>query len=162
MPGPLEGLMVVDATWGMPAGIASHLLADYGATVVKLERPGGSPQGHDVLRGVLDRGKWSVEADLGTAAGMQTAHTLLAGADVWMESFGPGRAAALGLGYDELHARYPRLIQASYTGYGHSGPWRGWRGVSHRRSRPCLLVRASLVRRECEPIVVVGIGASSV
>ena len=124
MPGPLEGLTVVDATWGMPAGIASHLLADYGATVVKLERPGGSPQGHDVLRGVLDRGKWSVEADLGTAAGMQTAHTLLAGADVWMESFGPGRAAALGLGYDELHARYPRLIQASYTGYGHSGPWR--------------------------------------
>jgi crotonobetainyl-CoA:carnitine CoA-transferase CaiB-like acyl-CoA transferase len=124
MPGPLEGLMVVDATWGMPAGIASHLLADYGATVVKLERPGGSPQGHDVLRGVLDRGKWSVEADLGTAAGMQTTHTLLAGADVWMESFGPGRAVALGLGYDELHARYPRLIQASYTGYGHSGPWR--------------------------------------
>jgi crotonobetainyl-CoA:carnitine CoA-transferase CaiB-like acyl-CoA transferase len=124
MPGPLEGLVVVDATWGMPASIASHLLADYGATVIKLERPGGGPQGHDVLRSVLDRGKGSVEADLTTPEGMQTAHTLLAAADVWMESFGPGRAAELGLGYDELHARYPRLIQASYTGYGHSGPWR--------------------------------------
>jgi len=111
MAGPLEGLVVVDATWGMPAGIASHLLADYGATVIKLERPGGGPYGHDVLRSVLDRGKWSVEADVATA-------------DVWLESFGPGRAAELGLGYDELHARYPRLIQATFTGYGRSGPWR--------------------------------------
>jgi crotonobetainyl-CoA:carnitine CoA-transferase CaiB-like acyl-CoA transferase len=124
MAGPLEGLVVADATWGMPAGIASHLLADYGATVIKLERPGGGPHGHDILRSVLDRGKWSVEADLATPGGRQVAHTLLAAADVWLESFGPGRAAELGLGYDELHARYPRLIQASFTGYGHSGPWR--------------------------------------
>jgi crotonobetainyl-CoA:carnitine CoA-transferase CaiB-like acyl-CoA transferase len=124
MAGPLEGLVVVDATWGMPAGIASHLLADYGATVIKVERPGGGPYGHDILRSVLDRGKWSVEADLTTAEGRQVAHTLLAAADVWLESFGPGRAAGLGLGYDELHARYPRLIQATFTGYGHSGPWR--------------------------------------
>jgi crotonobetainyl-CoA:carnitine CoA-transferase CaiB-like acyl-CoA transferase len=124
MAGPLEGLVVVDATWGMPAGIASHLLADYGATVIKLERPGGGPSGHDILRSVLDRGKWSVEADLATPEGLQVAHTALAAADVWLESFGPGRAAALGLGYDELHARYPRLIQATFTGYGHSGPWR--------------------------------------
>lgn len=124
MAGPLEGLVVVDATWGMPAGIASHLLADYGATVIKLERPGGGPSGHDILRSVLDRGKWSVEADLATAEGLQIAHTLLAAADVWLESFGPGRAADLGLGYDELHARYPRLIQATFTGYGHGGPWR--------------------------------------
>jgi crotonobetainyl-CoA:carnitine CoA-transferase CaiB-like acyl-CoA transferase len=124
MTGPLEGLVVVDATWGMPAGIASHLLADYGATVIKLERPGGGPSGHDILRSVLDRGKWSVEADLATADGLQVAHTLLAAADVWLESFGPGRAAELGLGYDELHARYPRLIQATFTGYGRSGPLR--------------------------------------
>ena len=124
MAGPLEGLVVVDATWGMPAGIASHLLSDYGATVIKLERPGGGPSGHDILRSVLDRGKWSVEADLATADGLQVAHTLLAAADVWLESFGPGRAAELGLGYDELHARYPRLIQATFTGYGCSGPWR--------------------------------------
>jgi crotonobetainyl-CoA:carnitine CoA-transferase CaiB-like acyl-CoA transferase len=124
MAGPLEGLVVVDATWGMPAGITSHLLADYGATVIKLERPGGGPSGHDILRGVLDRGKWSVEADLTTAEGLQVAHTLLAAADVWLESFGPGRAAELGLGYDELHARYPRLIQATFTGYGQDGPLR--------------------------------------
>ena len=124
MAGPLEGVVVVDATWGMPAGIASHLLADYGATVIKLERPGGGPSGHDILRSVLDRGKWSVEADLATPEGLQVAHTLLAAADVWLESFGPGRAADLGLGYDELRARYPRLIQATFTGYGHSGPWR--------------------------------------
>ena len=61
---------------------------------------------------------------LATADGLQVAHTLLAAADVWLESFGPGRAAELGLGYDELHARYPRLIQATFTGYGCSGPWR--------------------------------------
>ena len=77
----------------MPAGIASHLLADYGATVIKLERPGGGPSGHDILRSVLDRGKWSVEADLATPEGLQVAHALLAAADVWLESFGPGRAA---------------------------------------------------------------------
>jgi crotonobetainyl-CoA:carnitine CoA-transferase CaiB-like acyl-CoA transferase len=122
--GPLAGLVVVDASWGMPAGIASLLLSDYGATVIKLERPGGGPQGHDVMRGVLDRGKWSVEADLTTDAGRATARTLLAGADVWLESFGAGRAGELGLGYDELHAEFPRLVQVSYTGYGQTGPWR--------------------------------------
>jgi crotonobetainyl-CoA:carnitine CoA-transferase CaiB-like acyl-CoA transferase len=148
MPGPLEGLVVVDATWGMPAGIASHLLSDYGAIVIKLERPGGGPFGHDVLRSVLDRGKRSVEADLATAAGREVAHSLLAGADVWLESFGPGRAAGLGLGYEELHARYPRLIQASYTGYGHGGPWRDRPGFDSLVAARCGLQAEQSGHRE--------------
>jgi len=57
MPGPLDGLLVVDATWGMPGAVATLMLADYGARVVKLERPGG-PDG--VNRRAWDRGKWTV------------------------------------------------------------------------------------------------------
>ncbi len=79
MSGPLEGLVVVDASWGMPTAIATMILADYGATVIKVERP-GSGSGDTNLRKLLDRGKWSVALDLETSAGRASLIDLLANA----------------------------------------------------------------------------------
>ena len=122
MAGPLDGLVVIDASWGMPAAISTMLLADYGARVVKLERPGGPADADSVLRKSTDRGKWSVEADLSTPEGRAIAERLAAGADVFVESFGAGRADALGIGYDAWHEKFPELVYCSVTGYGTDGP----------------------------------------
>lgn len=121
MSGPLEGLVVVDASWGMPTAIATMILADYGATVIKVERP-GSGSGDTNLRKLLDRGKWSVALDLETSAGRASLIDLLANADVFVESFGAGRADELGIGYPTVGAQYPELIYTSVTGYGNVGP----------------------------------------
>ncbi|MGW5382207.1 CaiB/BaiF CoA transferase family protein [Nocardia sp. NPDC003963] len=122
MAGPLDGLVVIDASWGMPAALATMMLADYGARVVKLERPGGGSGADSVLRKTTDRGKWSVEADLRTPAGRGVAEQLVAGADVFVESFGTGRADALGIGYEPWHEKFPELVYCSVTGYGNDGP----------------------------------------
>jgi crotonobetainyl-CoA:carnitine CoA-transferase CaiB-like acyl-CoA transferase len=124
MPGPIEGLAVVDASWGAPGAIASMILADYGAQVVKVERPGGGPDSHSVTRSVWERGKASVELDVRSASGRDRLMELLAGADVFIESFGPGRAEQLGIGYDRMRSSCPQLVYCSLTGYGCQGPWR--------------------------------------
>ncbi len=120
MGGPLQGLVVVDASWGMPSAVATMLLSDYGATVIKVERPGSG--GNSDLRKLLDRGKWSVELDLTTDEGRESLFALLGNADVFVESFGAGRADAMGIGFDIVGARYPELIYTSVTGYGDVGP----------------------------------------
>jgi crotonobetainyl-CoA:carnitine CoA-transferase CaiB-like acyl-CoA transferase len=124
MSAPLDGLLVVDASWGMPGAVAGMLLADYGARVVKVERPGGGPDARSVTRAAWDRGKWSVEADVATPDGVETLFSLLETADVFVESSGPGRAEAAGYGYDTVHERLPGLVYCSISGYGPDGPWR--------------------------------------
>ena len=121
MPGPLHGLVVVDAGWGMPSAVSGMILADYGARVVKLERPGGGPDHQAVTRKAWDRGKWSVECDLGQPDGAARAADLLERADVFIESFGPGRSPE-GFTADAIAARFPHLVHTSFTGYGHDGP----------------------------------------
>lgn len=122
MAGPLDGLVVIDASWGMPAAVSTMMLADYGARVIKVERPGGGPDAGANIRKSTDRGKWSVEADPHTDEGRAIIRGLVANADVLVESFGVGKADALGLGYDELHAQFPELVYVSVTGYGNVGP----------------------------------------
>ena len=129
MAGPLDGLIVVDAGWGQPAAVTSMLLADYGARVVKVERPGGGPDRTSITRAAWDRGKWSVEADLSTPHGRERLLGLIDGADVLIESDGAGRAAEAGYGYEALHERLPRLVYCSISAYGQDGPHRdrpGW------------------------------------
>lgn len=112
MPGPLDGLFVVDTTWGMPGGLAGMLLADYGATVLKVERPGGGADAGSLLRRVVERGKWSVTLEPSLLEG------LLARADVLLDS----GAADDALG--ELRtviARHPHLVHCRITGYGLDG-----------------------------------------
>jgi crotonobetainyl-CoA:carnitine CoA-transferase CaiB-like acyl-CoA transferase len=124
MPGPLEGLVAVDASWGMPGAVTSMILADYGATVVKVERPGGGPDRDSPARAAWERGKRSVTLDLTAPEGAARLRSLIAGADVFVESFRPGVADRLGFGYDRIHREQPATIYCSITGYGQDGPWR--------------------------------------
>jgi crotonobetainyl-CoA:carnitine CoA-transferase CaiB-like acyl-CoA transferase len=112
VPGPLQDLLVVERTWGLPGAIAGMVLADYGATVVKIERPGGGPDAGTVLRRVVDRGKWSIELDPADPTTQQTIEALLARADVVLAATPPdGRAPTHG-----------RLVHCTITGYGLDGP----------------------------------------
>lgn len=128
--GPLAGLKVLDASAGAVGPWAGCLLGQLGADVVKLE----SPQG-DFIRNVMPpkRGlsttyicmnfsKRAVTLDLKDAGERATAHRLAAKADVFLENFRPGVVERLGLGYEALAAINPRLIYASASGFGWSGP----------------------------------------
>src|SRR5580658_6694781 len=96
--GPLRGLRVVEFGQYIAAPFAATLLADQGAEVVKVERPGGDPYRRDPARfAAWNRGKRSVELDLASAAGLAAAHELVDGADVVMENLRPGAMDRLGL-----------------------------------------------------------------
>jgi crotonobetainyl-CoA:carnitine CoA-transferase CaiB-like acyl-CoA transferase len=122
--GPLAGLTVIDASWGMPGSVASLLLADNGATVIKVERPAAQPKPQTLARLAWERSKKSVELNVRDQADCNVLLGLLGKADVFIESFGRGRAATMGLAYEELRERFPQLVYCSLTAYGHSGPWR--------------------------------------
>jgi crotonobetainyl-CoA:carnitine CoA-transferase CaiB-like acyl-CoA transferase len=119
---PLAHLVVVDSTWGTPGAIASMLLADYGARVIKVERPGGAPDARLVNRKAFDRGKWSVELDLKARDGRSAMAALLGRADVLLHNH--RRPAAVGLDPVRLAVANPRLINCSLSAYGEQGPWR--------------------------------------
>jgi crotonobetainyl-CoA:carnitine CoA-transferase CaiB-like acyl-CoA transferase len=119
--GSLDGVTVVDLSWGRAGPMATGLLADHGAAVVRVEPPGGDPYRSLVSRAAYDRGKQSLILDLRTDQGRDALQHLLAGADVLVESWQPGVAEAWGLGYDALHVRYPRLVYCSITAYGLDG-----------------------------------------
>lgn len=119
MPGPLDGLLVIDATWGMPGAVAGMLLADYGATVVKLERPGGGPDADSVLRRIVDRGKWSITIDPGAPDGTVVTD-LLHRADVLLDSGRPGDDDLLRP--ETAATEYPELVHCRISAYGLDGP----------------------------------------
>lgn len=118
--GPLSTLTVVDASWGMPGAVASLLLADYGARVIKVERPSGRGGDHALTRLAWERGKQSIALDVAAAADREVLLGLLAHADVFIESYGVDRAEALGLDHERLAARFPQLVSCSLTAYGRS------------------------------------------
>ena len=132
-PLPLAGLTVVAAEQAVAAPFATRQLADLGARVIKVERPGGDfARGFDrAVRGQsshfvwLNRGKESIVADLKTADGRAVMTALLARADVFVQNLLPGAAARLGLDPAVLHERHPRLITCSVSGYGAGGPYAG-------------------------------------
>ena len=121
---PIEGLRVLDCSHGMAGPRATGLLADYGADVVWIERPGGDPcRPHEpAAMSTFNRGKRSVVLDLHDRAAFETALELADRADVFVESWAPGVADRLGLGYETLHARNPRLIYVSISGFGEDDP----------------------------------------
>jgi len=131
MSGPLEGVRILDLTWVLAGPFASMVLCDLGADVVKVERP---PIG-DVARMTaplvngescyflsVNRGKRSMAIDLKNEAGRELFLRLVDRVDVVMENFTPGTMEALGLGYDVLSQRNPRLIYAATSGFGQTGP----------------------------------------
>ncbi len=135
---PLDGIRVVDTSWHSPGPLATMILADFGAEVVHVTRPvaGGSPHypgpiGEDPYTAVrfkpfdaAMRGKRSLALDLKSAEGRTAMLRLCDRADVFVEEMRPGKAAKLGLGYDDLSARNPRLVYCSISGYGQTGPLR--------------------------------------
>src|SRR5438128_2589251 len=120
--GPLRGLRVVEMAGIGPGPYAAMLLADMGADVVRVERPGGVADPVAAARDVINRGKRSIALDLKTPSGVGVVHRLLADADVVIEGFRPGVMERLGLGPDECLESNPRLVYARMTGFGQSGP----------------------------------------
>lgn len=137
---PLEGLIVLDLTHWMSGPYCGMMLADGGATVIKVEPPTGErtrmlrPMLEDAdgtqvsgyfLR--LNRGKKSVTIDLKSPEGKEAFLRLVDGADVVLENFRPGVMDSLGLGYEVLSARNPRVIYTGISGFGRTpGPYRDW------------------------------------
>src|SRR5438132_5314248 len=111
MPGPLEGLTIVDCSGGTAGPRVTGMLADYGADVVWVEPPGGDPyrEGLAVPYSVFNRGKRSIELDLRDDAERQTFFDLLETADAFVESWQPGAAERLGVGFEEVHRRLSGL-----------------------------------------------------
>jgi CoA:oxalate CoA-transferase len=128
---PLSGITVLDLTHVLAGPFATHTLQDLGAKVIKVERPGLGDdtrafppfvQGESAYFAVLNAGKQSIALDLKSAEDRVIFDRLLARADVLVENFRPGALARLGYGWEVLHARHPRLIVASVSGFGQTGP----------------------------------------
>ena len=126
MPAPLEDLRVLDLSSGPAPGIATMILGDFGADVVKIERPGGDPMRALSNSPMWLRGKRSVTLDLTTPEDRSRLHGLARGSDVVVASFAPGKAAALGADYETLRGLNPALVYCSLTGWGESGPYAGY------------------------------------
>jgi len=122
--GPLAGLRVVEFEAIGPGPFAGMMLADMGADVLLLDRPGDSDLGIGRERrfDVMRRGRRSLVVDLKTPAGVAAALRVCARADALIEGFRPGVMERLGLGPDVLLARNPRLVYGRMTGWGQSGP----------------------------------------
>lgn len=137
--GALDGLKVVDLSRVLAGPLCTQMLADQGASVIKVEPPAG-----DETRGLgppfddagnaayflaLNRGKRSISLDLSKPAAQEVLHRLLADADILVENFLPGTMERWGLGYEQtLAQRYPKLVYCSVTGFGADGPLGGLPG----------------------------------
>ncbi len=118
MRGVLDGLRVLDLSWGIAGPMTAMLLADHGAQVTKVEPPGGDPFRAQPGYKVWQRGKRSAVIDLKHAAQREHFLALAGAADVLIESFAPGVTTRLGIDDASLRAQHPRLIYCSITGYG--------------------------------------------
>lgn len=121
MSGACDGLRVLDFSWWMAGPLATMTLADYGATVIKVEPPEGDPARDLPAFQTWNRGKESVALDLKTEEGQAHAIELVRTADVVVVAFRPGVAERLGIDYDRVRQANPRAIYASLTGFGRQG-----------------------------------------
>ena len=122
--GPLAGIKIVELAGIGPGPMCAMLLADMGATVLRIDRPGGSDLGlaRPLRYDLLLRGRRSVAVDLKSADGQALALRLVERADGLIEGFRPGVTERLGLGPDDCLARNPRLVYGRVTGWGQDGP----------------------------------------
>ncbi|MFE1267960.1 CaiB/BaiF CoA transferase family protein [Streptomyces sp. NPDC058758] len=120
--GPLAGVRVVELAGIGPGPFAAMLLADLGADVVRVDRPGGAGLGVDPAKDLTNRNKRSVLLDLKTPGGRAAVLDLVERADLLVEGYRPGVAERLGVGPDACLARNPRLVYGRMTGWGQDGP----------------------------------------
>jgi len=130
--GPLSGITIIDLTRVLAGPFCTLVLSDLGARVIKVEHPDGGDLGRSLgpwFNGKsgyslsVNRGKESIALDLKRSDDLAVFHRLLAGADVLVENFRPGVMEKLGLGWESLRDRYPALVYAAISGFGHSGPY---------------------------------------
>jgi crotonobetainyl-CoA:carnitine CoA-transferase CaiB-like acyl-CoA transferase len=132
MAGPLAGFTIVDLTRVLSGPYCTMVLADLGARVIKVEQPGkgddtrhwGPPfLGQESAYFLsINRNKESVTCDFKPSEGREVLERLIARADVFVENFRPGTIDRAGFGWDTIHKKFPRLVYASISGYGQSGP----------------------------------------
>lgn len=120
--GPLAGLRVIELAAVGPGPFAAMILADLGADVVRVDRPGGRQLGRPDASDPMLRGRRRVDANLKTEPGRETVFRLIPQADVLMEGYRPGVAERLGVGPAECLSVNPRLVYARATGWGQTGP----------------------------------------
>jgi crotonobetainyl-CoA:carnitine CoA-transferase CaiB-like acyl-CoA transferase len=150
-PRPLDGVRVVDLTRVLSGPHCTRMLCDLGADVIKVEPPAGdmtrfsAPRINSIASYFAQQnvGKRNVSLDLGRPAGRDLLARLIGRCDVVVENFRPGVMDRMGLGYAALAERHPRLIYASISGYGQTGPWR------HRRAyAPVVGAESGLTRAQ--------------
>ncbi|MFC1825425.1 CaiB/BaiF CoA transferase family protein [Thermodesulfobacteriota bacterium] len=134
--GALEGIRVVDFSWALAGPLAARIMADHGAQVIKIERPGGEiarfvppfPEESGVNRsGIfnnMNRNKYGMTLDVQNPRGLELAKKLISTSHVVVENYASGVVEKWGLGYEELCKVKPDIILASMPAYGHSGPYR--------------------------------------
>jgi CoA:oxalate CoA-transferase len=131
-PGPLSGITIVDLSRILAGPYCTLLLAELGARVIKVEPPGQGDDarhygpfkdGKSTYFASVNRGKESISIDLKSPAGRDIFERLLDKADAVVENFRPGTMEKLGYGWEALHSRYPRLVYAAASGFGHTGPY---------------------------------------
>ena len=154
-PGPLQGILVVDLSRILAGPYCTMLMAEMGARVIKVEPPGIGDDareygpflgGKSTYFSSVNRGKESIALNLKDAKDKAIFETLLEKADVLVENFRPGTMEKLGYGWETLHKRYPKLIYAAASGFGHSGPYsthpaydmvvQGWGGIMSITGHP--------------------------
>src|SRR5579863_920713 len=130
--GPLSGITVIDLSRILAGPYSTFLLAELGARVIKVEPPGKGDDAREYgpfKNGIstyfasVNRGKQSIALDLKTKSDRRIFEALLAKADIIIENFRPGTMEKLGYGWESLHEKYPRLVYASASGFGHTGPY---------------------------------------
>jgi CoA:oxalate CoA-transferase len=131
-PGPLSGITIIDLSRILAGPYCTLLLAELGARVIKVEAPrtgddarhyGPFKGGKSTYFASVNRGKESIVLDLKAPSDRDIFERLLDKGDALVENFRPGTMEKLGYGWDELHPRYPRLIYAAASGFGHTGPY---------------------------------------
>src|SRR3972149_7362695 len=132
----LSGVKVLDLTWYIAGPACTKLLADYGADVLKIERPGGGDPARSIgpflnddphpekstLFSHLNLNKRGITLNLRTATGQKIVRELVKEVDILVESLGPGAMEELGLGYEAIKPLNPALVMASISNFGQSGP----------------------------------------
>ncbi|HVM63710.1 MAG TPA: CaiB/BaiF CoA-transferase family protein [Acidimicrobiales bacterium] len=139
-PGPLEGIRVLDLTQIVAGPLCGRVLADLGASVVKVESPTGDlaravpplVDGIGALYAHMNAGKRSACVDIRADGGAELVARLAERSDVLLENFRPAALTGRGLGYEQLRARNPRLVYCSISGFGQDGPWADRRGHAPR------------------------------
>ena len=123
-----DGITVLDFTSGRAGGVATMVMSDFGAEVIKVEPPGGEKFRNSPGAIQWNRGKKSVVLDLKTSGGREKARELAQLSDVVIQNFRPGVTERLGISYDSLRPGHPTMVYASLTGFGSAGPYVHYKG----------------------------------